>query len=345
MVLPIIVLEGIVNAGLIIFITLFFGYFFRFNMYHLLLSKTMIRLGIALLISMMFIAPYFAGLYPFLYVSVILIGIVTIYVHYDVTLVITFLYVISKFIFHINFTIVDIYFILLIIINLIVNITKIRKRHQMYITSLSCLLFINIELALLQYDIFEILLMNIVAVLTLLCILFVIGLIDAYNNLYLNTLKDAFVDQESQLYNRSYFKKRYINKIMNDSLAIFDIDLFNNFEILYGHVITNQIIIQFSEILRKNLSQIGEIYRTNSNKFYVVIKSKDQVKVISCIKRLKLEVENTNVVYEDSTVNFTVSIGVKFCTSQITAFDLIEEATKALMESKVLGRNKLTVVY
>jgi diguanylate cyclase (GGDEF)-like protein len=155
--------------------------------------------------------------------------------------------------------------------------------------------------------------------------------------------KYAIIDQQSQLLNRVYFDDHYEGKETNQSFAIINIDLFKNYEILYGYTITNKIMIEMSQLILNRLKDIGLVFRYNSDQFYVLFQETEGDVCHKRIHLLKDEIDNFDLSIENNSIHLTVSIGLILNQNWTLMEQLILDGQQALFQSKILGRNKITI--
>lgn len=154
-------------------------------------------------------------------------------------------------------------------------------------------------------------------------------------------------DKLTGLYNRHkmdeelskafYLWERYKK---NFSVLMIDIDRFKKVNDEHGHLVGDRILVEFSEILTKNLRKSDVISRWGGEEFLVLMPETSLPQAIEAAEKLRKIVEN-NTFHEN--IKITISIGVSDIENSKSIKELINAADINLYKAKHLGRNK--VVY
>jgi len=177
-------------------------------------------------------------------------------------------------------------------------------------------------------------------------------LLDVYQN-YTNLINDNERDTLTGLLNRKTFDKQ-INKIMtqltqsslrlNDRsvdahyLAIFDIDHFKKVNDVHGHLIGDEVLLLFSQLMTKTFRETDPLFRFGGEEF---------VGLFSCAKLNDVEVLLER--FRDKLANYafpqvgrvTVSIGCTRIADKFSPDEYIDKADAALYYAKQHGRNQV----
>ncbi len=169
------------------------------------------------------------------------------------------------------------------------------------------------------------------------------------NNLYLLNVKDR--DHLTSFYNRQAYN-RMINPILFHSnrkeiyveqkksftfLGIIDIDHFKEVNDVYGHLMGDEVLILFSQIIKNTFRHDDLIFRYGGEEFVIIIKDINLQYAKSVFERCRKNVEK----YEFPQVGrITVSIGYTSITGSGDPLAVLDKADRALYYSKENGRNK-----
>ena len=168
------------------------------------------------------------------------------------------------------------------------------------------------------------------------------------NNLHLLNVKDR--DHLTNFYNRQAYN-RMINPILFDSrrkevfieqrknfsfLGILDIDHFKAVNDTYGHLIGDEVLILFSQIMTNTFRHDDLLFRYGGEEFVIVIKDVDFQYVRSVFERCRKNV----AAFEFPQVGrVTVSIGYTSISGARDPLSVLDKADRALYYCKQQGRN------
>jgi len=174
-----------------------------------------------------------------------------------------------------------------------------------------------------------------------------------------NALKEANIqlehlsrtDRLTNLNNRGYWQecqenefaryKRYNNNV---SLVIFDIDHFKKVNDTYGHQAGDEVIRQCSASLLACARDLDICGRYGGEEFVVLLSEANEKKAMIFAERLRIQIENILVLYEQYEIRFTVSLGISQLKEHIeTPQQWLESADQALYKSKENGRNQTNI--
>lgn len=161
--------------------------------------------------------------------------------------------------------------------------------------------------------------------------------------------RQARTDELSTLNNRRAFmqtgKEWIIKSDQNGStlyLLMFDLDFFKDVNDQYGHPAGDQVIRDFSQILKGNFDADSLIARLGGEEFGVLYAGFDNEKMMQTIGALLKKAEQHTYCYHNDQFHVTVSIGVTKKQFGQTLESMMSKADKALYQSKNRGRNCIT---
>ncbi len=132
------------------------------------------------------------------------------------------------------------------------------------------------------------------------------------------------------------------------SVLLIDADHFKQVNDRYGHTVGDEVLRGLAATLRENLPrEYDVIARIGGEEFATILPhtSRDDAALVA--ERLRAAVERSTIATTAGVLNVTISIGVGSLQSRVspepqTTLDVLDEADRALYESKRLGRNRVT---
>ena len=176
-------------------------------------------------------------------------------------------------------------------------------------------------------------------------------LLSAYNHqVYLLRNKDT--DSLTGLYNRQSFDSRLAKLHENFDqenraddeptqfcFALLDIDFFKNVNDKYGHVYGDEVLLLFSNLMKKTFRDVDMLFRYGGEEFAVLLHDITLEQANSVLNRFRQNIEDFNFPMENKV---TASVGYCEFTNKIPLSSIVERADKALYYSKDHGRNKVS---
>lgn len=164
--------------------------------------------------------------------------------------------------------------------------------------------------------------------------------------------KSAIMDGLTGLYNRTTTKDS-INRFLNTeekegdhALAIIDIDYFKQVNDNLGHLMGDEILMEFGQSLRKIFRKTDILGRVGGDEFVVFLKDYGVVELVMAkMKEVMKDLRKERFLEGnmDKSVRTSASIGVAFYGSDALSFDeLYKAADTALYISKNAGRDQYT---
>lgn len=153
----------------------------------------------------------------------------------------------------------------------------------------------------------------------------------------------SITDKLTQLNNRSrtdsFLPKALANTKINQSqlaLIMLDIDHFKKINDTYGHLVGDNVLKSFAEILKDSAREHDFIARWGGEEFIMILPDtgKDTAKVIA--EQIRKKVELT---YFPEVNTLTISLGVAISTGTDAPNNLIKQADDCLYQAKERGRN------
>ena len=157
-------------------------------------------------------------------------------------------------------------------------------------------------------------------------------------------------DYLTGLHNRRHFfsafeeyQKELQTKIQPFSVAMIDLDDFKKVNDTYGHDAGDLVLTTFSEIIRKNIRGADIAARFGGEEFCIVLKNVGLANTLRIFELIRSEFERTIIqLPTQNTLKCTASFGI-CCEQGMSISDMISSADKRLYNSKISGKNKLSV--
>lgn len=163
------------------------------------------------------------------------------------------------------------------------------------------------------------------------------------NNEILNKL--ANIDKLTSVYNRRYLDLYLLDKIteiQNNntkklSIIFLDIDDFKNVNDNYGHILGDEILISFTQLIKESLTENETFGRWGSEEF-IIIKENSLEKSLILANRTK-EIIEKNIFIKNITL--TASFGVASYNLKDSLTTFIQKADYCLYQAKKSGKNQI----
>lgn len=169
-------------------------------------------------------------------------------------------------------------------------------------------------------------------------------------NFRLNIL--ASTDSMTQLLNRREFEN-IVNTELNignndfvSSVLIVDIDHFKQLNDQYGHLIGDELLKQFSTLLKAVLRDRDLIARWGGDEFVIMLHDANPNEAFKIAERLRSNIMKHVFNIENNLIQLTSSFGISALDTEEMEplYSSYLKADKALYQAKDLGRNK-TIIY
>lgn len=168
------------------------------------------------------------------------------------------------------------------------------------------------------------------------------------NFMYKHTKHLSETDALTKLNNRRCFEncfdkefaraKRYGNKL---SIGIIDVDFFKKINDTYGHLCGDYILQEVAYNIVNNFRQTDFVFRYGGEEFTVILTETSAESAQIPFERLRKTIEEQVFRYDNKDIKVTISAGISSNTELQDAWDMLDEADKALYKAKNNGRNKV----
>ncbi len=138
--------------------------------------------------------------------------------------------------------------------------------------------------------------------------------------------------------------KRSSRSHHSSTLVMFDIDHFKLVNDTYGHQAGDEVIKRVADIVRETKRECDIAGRYGGEEYCIVLLDTDSQGGLIYAERLRKAIAATPVVYEDFSIDFTISLGISEINEKMKGAKVwLEQADQALYQSKESGRNKSTI--
>ena len=168
------------------------------------------------------------------------------------------------------------------------------------------------------------------------------------NFMYKHTKHLSETDALTKLNNRRCFEncfnkefaraKRYGNKL---SIGIIDVDFFKKINDTYGHLCGDYILQEVAYNIVNNFRQTDFVFRYGGEEFTVILTETSAESAQIPFERLRKTIEEQVFRYDNKDIKVTISAGISSNTKLQDAWDMLDEADKALYKAKNNGRNRV----
>jgi two-component system cell cycle response regulator len=125
------------------------------------------------------------------------------------------------------------------------------------------------------------------------------------------------------------------------SLLLVDIDFFKKFNDEYGHPIGDFVLREISQVLRRTVRKVDVVARYGGEEFAVILVNTSAIGASQMAQRIVTEVARSRFQHQGLTLRVTLSVGAStYPDDALTREELVENADRALYESKKTGRNR-----
>lgn len=126
------------------------------------------------------------------------------------------------------------------------------------------------------------------------------------------------------------------------ALICFDIDKFKQINDTYGHPEGDRVLCHISELVSELLDELASFSRLGGDEFSIVVTTKTHQELINLSNKVRDVVASSPTKFDSFEIHQTISLGA-VCWKGETKEELIKIADQALYESKLKGRNQVTV--
>ncbi len=158
-------------------------------------------------------------------------------------------------------------------------------------------------------------------------------------------------DGLTQLFNRTHWEqcllteyKRWCRSQHPSSLVMLDIDHFKNVNDTYGHMVGDEVIKHLSALIKKHARETDICGRYGGEEFTILLADTPLKNAYVFAERLRKAVNESVVTFNETSLNYTISIGVAEVDDVTDSHETwIEHADSALYRSKEGGRNRTSL--
>jgi diguanylate cyclase (GGDEF)-like protein/PAS domain S-box-containing protein len=157
----------------------------------------------------------------------------------------------------------------------------------------------------------------------------------------------ARTDRLTQLYNRVYLDEVLMNQYYRFyrnhepcSIVIIDIDHFKEINDKYGHLVGDNVLIEFAKILKTSVRASDVVGRWGGEEFMIILPHTEIQQAYELAKKLRRKIgEHAFSIVGHKTASF----GISAMHINATVEQIVDEADKALYEAKAAGRDAIWV--
>jgi diguanylate cyclase (GGDEF)-like protein len=129
------------------------------------------------------------------------------------------------------------------------------------------------------------------------------------------------------------------------SLLMFDIDFFKNVNDTYGHVAGDTVLKYTAKVIKDSTRSADVVARYGGEEFVVCVAQPGRAMAMKIAERIRKSIENSKIKYNDKTIRITISCGAVCYDPAVDKSGeiMIDRADRALYQSKLNGRNRITI--
>lgn len=163
----------------------------------------------------------------------------------------------------------------------------------------------------------------------------------------------SIIDGLTNLYNFTYFQDRITEEIARTqrhnlplSLLMIDIDHFKPMNTIYGHQVGNRILIEISDIIKKDARNIDIAIRYGGDEIVLLLTNTNKENAVIVAQRLCNLIGSHKFPMGSAALPVTVSIGVVTCPDDGIKEDiLIAKVEEVIQKAKNKGGNQVQVYH
>ena len=158
----------------------------------------------------------------------------------------------------------------------------------------------------------------------------------------------AVIDPLTRCYNRREFENQLRRSAAGAarhgkplSVFMFDLDYFKRINDTYGHLAGDQVLVEVSELVRKNMRTGDMLARYGGEEFIALLPETDLNKAMELADRLCKKIAAYPVIHEEKHIPVTASFGVAELDWRADLTKIIQDADTMLYKAKLNGRNRV----
>lgn len=168
----------------------------------------------------------------------------------------------------------------------------------------------------------------------------------AHRELYDQAVKDGLTG----LHNRRYFSERFATEFQHShrhsrplSLLLFDLDHFKKVNDTHGHRAGDELLKAVGKTVQATVRSGDIVARVGGEEFAVLLRDATHEDAVRYAERLRKTVGRVTIVWEDTVVGVTISVGVAAFDGKVpnNQGELLQAADEKLYAAKRAGRNRV----
>lgn len=155
-------------------------------------------------------------------------------------------------------------------------------------------------------------------------------------------------DELTKINNRRNFFKLGEEALLNSNknnidltVIMMDLDNFKKINDTYGHAIGDKVLIEFTNIVNKQLEGKHIFGRLGGEEFAVIFENISENEAYELSDKIRAEIQKATIKENDLEINFTTSVGLSRKNNFQTLDEILKEADFLLYEAKNRGRNRI----
>ena len=161
--------------------------------------------------------------------------------------------------------------------------------------------------------------------------------------------KLSYTDHLTGIYNRRKAMgeiQNYLSAGVHDAsyklcILMIDIDDFKQINDRFGHAGGDEVLKDFSSILKTHIRSEDIASRIGGEEFLIILKNSSPKSCLSMAQRIRRKAESSRIHTDSATISYTVSIGICVSSHENDIEKMIKNADKALYQAKQTGKNKI----
>ncbi len=156
----------------------------------------------------------------------------------------------------------------------------------------------------------------------------------------------ANIDNLTSVFNRRYYQDYIENTPQSGAILILlDIDEFKHINDTYGHEIGDQVLVEITKLINKNLRRNDVLIRLGGDEFVILMPETTLEWGVNVAQRLRSTIEQTPIETKKGMFHLTASFGVAHAGEQdeLSASELLHSADQAMYAAKQAGRNQIYI--
>ncbi len=123
-----------------------------------------------------------------------------------------------------------------------------------------------------------------------------------------------------------------------------DADDFKKVNDNYGHIAGDKILKLLAKIFLNNIREYDKVYRYGGEEFLMIFNRTTLPTVKKTAERILTTVRENKLIYKNSYIRITLSMGMTEHRKGETLKEVIERADRALYQAKQIGKDRLVIL-